>query len=142
MNLFNSLLMHSLTQFALLLGILSILDAATNDLALLINTLNLQATLAMLNITPLQPSLLPAKATGAIDYNGSPRKKTLLADSPLKNTLRSSMSSISSLHPYAQSRGTIKLKTSQQPMSSIIDYLQRFCRANNKSRGDNNDRGQ
>ena len=141
MNLFNSLLMHSLTRFALLLGVLSILDAATNNLVLLINTLNLQATLATPDITPIWPSLLPAKATGAINYDGSPRKKTLLANSPLKNTLWSSMSSISSLRPYAQSRGTIKLKTSQQPMSSIINYSQRFCGANNESRWDNNDRG-
>ena len=121
MDLFSFfLLMHLLTQFALLLGVLSILDAATNDLALLINTLDLQATPATPDITPLRPSPLLAKATGAIDYDGSPRKKTLVADSPLKNTLRSSMSSISSLRPYAQSRGTIKQKTSQQPVSSLI----------------------
>lgn len=99
-NLFNSFLMHSLTQIALLLGVLSILDAATNDLALLINTLDLQATPATPDITPLQPSFLPAKATaGYIDYDGSPRKKTLVADSPLKNTLRSSMSSIVAFVP-------------------------------------------
>ena len=43
-----------------------------------------------------------------------------LADSPLKNTLRSSMSSISSLRPYAQSRGTVKPNVSKPSMSSII----------------------
>ena len=95
------------TFIDLSIGVLSILDAATNDLALLINTLDLQATPSTSDLTPLRPSSLPAE-------DGSP-KKELLADTPLKKTLRSSMTSISSLRPYAQSRGTVK-----PPMSTII----------------------
>ena len=98
------------------IGVLSILDAATNDLALLINTLDLQATPNTPDLTPLRPSPLPAeKVAGTLEYDGSPKKKAAV-DSPLKKTLRSSMSSISSLRPYAQSRNTV----SKPPVSSII----------------------
>jgi serine/arginine repetitive matrix protein 2 len=44
----------------------------------------------------------------------------LVADSPLKKTLRSSMSSISSLRPYAQSCGALKSKVFKPSMCSII----------------------
>ncbi|KAF8814601.1 hypothetical protein BYT27DRAFT_7249906 [Phlegmacium glaucopus] len=101
-------------------GVLSILDAATNDLALLINTLDLQATPATPDMTPLRPSPLTAEKIAAAEYDGSPRKKGLLADSPLKNTLRSSMSSISSLRPYAQSRGTVKPNVSKPSVAALI----------------------
>ena len=104
-------------MFLLFIGVLSILDAATNDLALLINTLDLQATPNTPDMTPLRPSPLPAEmVAGSLEYDGSPKKKGF-ADSPLKKTLRSSMSSISSLRPYAQSRGTVKSKPS---MSAVI----------------------
>jgi serine/arginine repetitive matrix protein 2 len=102
----------------LFLGVLSILDAATNDLALLINTLDLQATPITPDLTPLRPSPLPAEEVAA-EYGGNPKRKALVADSSLKKTLRSSMSSISSLRPYAQSRGAVKSKVSK-PSSSII----------------------
>ncbi|KAH9487444.1 hypothetical protein JR316_0001520 [Psilocybe cubensis] len=118
-------------------GVLSILDAATNDLALLINNLDLQATPSTPDMTPLRPSasMSPSptpvstlEKAKAID-NGSPttaasKKRRLVADSPLgaksvvKNSSASnaqtmrpellrqmSTSSISSLRPYAQSRG-------------------------------------
>jgi len=94
--------------------LVSILDAATNDLALLINTLDLQATPITPDMTPLRPSPLPT------EDDGSPKKNTLVADSPLKKTLQSSMSSISSLRPYAQSRGAVKPNGSKPPMSTII----------------------
>ena len=101
------------SYISLFIGVLSILDAATNDLALLINTLDLQVTPSTPNLTPLRASPLPADEVA--DYDGSPKKGALVADSPLKKTLRSSMSSISSLRPYAQSRSTVK-----PPMSTII----------------------
>ena len=101
------------SYISLFIGVLSILDAATNDVALLINTLDLQVTPSTPNMTPLRASPLPAEEVA--DYDGSPKKGALVADSPLKKTLRSSMSSISSLHPYAQSRSTVK-----PPMSTII----------------------
>ena len=100
-------------------GVLLILDAATNDLALLINTLDLQATPITPDMTPLRPSPLPVEEV-ASEYDGSPPKKALVADSPLKKTLRSSMSSISSLRPYAQSRAAVKPKVSKPSMSSIV----------------------
>ena len=94
------------------------LDAATNDLALLINTLDLQVTPSTPNMTPLRPSPSSGKVVG--EYNGSPKKRAVIADSPLKKTLRSSMSSISSLRPYAQSCGAVKSNISKPPMSTII----------------------
>ena len=98
---------------------LSILDAATNDLALLINTLDLQATPNTPDMTPLRPSPLSSeKVAGTLEYDGSPKTKAFV-DSPLKKTLRSSMSSISSLRPYAQSR-TVKSNVSKPSMSTII----------------------
>ena len=76
------------TFIDLSLGVLSILDAATNNLALLINTLNLQATPSTPDLTPLRPSSLPPE-------DGSLKKKELVVDTPSKKTLRSSMASIS-----------------------------------------------
>ena len=71
------------------------------------------------DLTPLRPSPLPVEEIAA-EYDGDPKKKALVADSPLKKTLRSSMSSISSLRPYAQSRGAVKSNVSKLPMSSMI----------------------
>ena len=96
-----------------------ILDAATNNLALLINTLDLQATPMTPDMTPLRPSPLPVEEVAA-EYDGNPKKKALVADSPQKKTLRSSMSSISSLRPYAQSRSAVKPKLSKPSMSNLI----------------------
>ena len=70
------------------------------------------------NMTPLRPS--PSSGEEVGEYDGSPKKRALVADSPLKKTLRSSMSSISSLRPYAQSRGAVKPSVSKPPMSTII----------------------
>jgi hypothetical protein len=58
----------------LIIGVLSILDAATNGLALLINTLDLQATPMTPDMTPLQPSPSPAEEVAA---ENSPLKKNL-----------------------------------------------------------------
>ncbi|KAF5320363.1 hypothetical protein D9611_011342 [Ephemerocybe angulata] len=75
-------------------GVLSILSAATNDLAQLINNLDLEATPATPDVTPLRPSLSPfssepsASSTGlsrSFSYNGSPLKdRTTLAGSAFK----------------------------------------------------------
>ncbi|KAM6497668.1 hypothetical protein JOM56_005616 [Amanita muscaria] len=76
-------------------GVLSILDAATNDLAQLIMTLNLEAT----------PSSTPnATPLGRLsnDENLTDRLPNM-PESPLSKTLRKSMASIQSLRPYAQS---------------------------------------
>ena len=97
------------------LGVISILDAATNDLALLIKTLDLQATLMTPDLTPLRPSPLPALPVEEVsaEYDDNPKRKALVAESPLKKTLRSSMSSISSFRPYAQFRGAVKSNASR-----------------------------
>ncbi|KAF6758956.1 hypothetical protein DFP72DRAFT_164935 [Ephemerocybe angulata] len=75
-------------------GVLSILSAATNDLAQLINNLDLEATPATPDVTPLRPSLSPfssepsASSTGlsrSFSYNGSPLMgRTTLAGSAFK----------------------------------------------------------
>ncbi|KIM47258.1 hypothetical protein M413DRAFT_271782 [Hebeloma cylindrosporum] len=109
-------------------GVISILDAATNDLAQLINILDLQATPGSTpNGTPLRgssdsPSVTGSSVVSSAMGSSAANKPTatgraqrrIVADSPLKKmytqaqprTLRASgSSSISSLRPYAQSRG-------------------------------------
>ncbi|KAJ3573255.1 hypothetical protein NP233_g2552 [Leucocoprinus birnbaumii] len=114
-------------------GVLSILDAATNDLAQLINNLDLEATPNTPDLTPLQPDFLNRLNA----FNGSPVKKARLGvDSPLKNKSPStstgdarglnpcpSVASITSLRPYAQSRGkaTKTLTTPVYTSSSVDD---------------------
>ncbi|KAG6865214.1 hypothetical protein C0991_004415 [Blastosporella zonata] len=88
-------------------GVLSILDAATNDLAQLINHLDLEATPVTPDMTPLRPLNAPLSSAKSGDST-----RTYSQDSPTKNmlsggTVRKSahkMPSISSLRPYAQSR--------------------------------------
>ena len=87
--------------FARFLGVISILSAATNDLALLINALDLQATPGTPDLTLLKPSTVKNGQT-AVNANALRRSQD---DSPLKWTLNSNVSSIASLRPYAQSRG-------------------------------------
>ncbi|KAF8148662.1 hypothetical protein B0H34DRAFT_802878 [Crassisporium funariophilum] len=115
-------------------GVISILDAATNDLALLINNLDLQATPGTTpntpDMTPLRPSPFPSPSPlsfptsnlsslpalpvpAQMEYTGSPTSKSsrntmkrgLVPESPLRRGLRESAGSVSSLRPYAQSRG-------------------------------------
>ncbi|CAA7269077.1 unnamed protein product [Cyclocybe aegerita] len=116
-------------------GVLSILDAATNDLALLINNLDLQATPGTPDLMPLRPSPLSTvekdasdsaslSLPGSTESNDSPAPKSsrrcaTVADSPLKCTLHGSMASFSSLMPYAQSRGRPK---SEQDMANAANY--------------------
>ncbi|KAH8096901.1 hypothetical protein BXZ70DRAFT_895536 [Cristinia sonorae] len=83
-------------------GVLSILDAATNDLASLINRLDLEATpasCASTNASPLSVTNSPARALLPVD--DSPIKKRTVRDTALIAELRESVASISSLRPYA-----------------------------------------
>ncbi|KAI0746236.1 hypothetical protein C8Q80DRAFT_1271161 [Daedaleopsis nitida] len=80
--------------------VLSMLDAATNDLASLINRLDLEATPASTTNTPLRLSPL---ATG----EESPLKaRGVHCGSPLRGELRESTASIASLRPYAKSQSS------------------------------------
>ncbi|KAF5376919.1 hypothetical protein D9615_007315 [Tricholomella constricta] len=95
-------------------GVLSILDAATNDLAQLINHLDLEATPGTPDMTPLRPSpeLLNSlyknrSSPGAYEMDSPTKNKSknfiLPMDSPAKKSPHN-MPSVSSLRPYAQSR--------------------------------------
>ncbi|GLB36845.1 hypothetical protein LshimejAT787_0311320 [Lyophyllum shimeji] len=92
-------------------GVLSILDAATNDLAQLINHLDLEATPATPDMTPLRPS---AALFGSLSKGGSPgdydsptksktKNPTALLDNPAKKSPHN-VPSFSSIRPYSQSR--------------------------------------
>ncbi|KAJ3980260.1 hypothetical protein F5890DRAFT_1557848 [Lentinula detonsa] len=82
-------------------GVISILSAVTNDLAQLINHLDLEAT--------------PGATPGTPSPDASPWRRPVgfqtPQDSPTKKTLRGTMTSISSLRPYAQSRGSTIVKS-------------------------------
>lgn len=93
------------------LGVLSILSAATNDLALLINTLDLQATPSTPDMTPRMPSSTTSQAECA---SVTPRNPEV--ESPLKKT-QTKVSSLAPLRPYAQSRG---YGVSKSPQSNVI----------------------
>ncbi|KAG1847994.1 hypothetical protein C8R48DRAFT_779063 [Suillus tomentosus] len=79
-------------------AVMSLLDAATNDLAQLINRLDLQATPDMSPLSGRSPSLL------ASSQAGSPTKRMTL-ESPVKR-LRASAASVTSLRPYAKTIST------------------------------------
>ncbi|KAH9913689.1 uncharacterized protein BXZ73DRAFT_81864 [Epithele typhae] len=84
-------------------ALMDILDAATNDLASLINRLDLEATPASTAGTPL--ALSPFRVP-----QDSPLKGRAAAmRSPLKNELRESQASIASLRPYAKSQSPTAL---------------------------------
>ncbi|KAI0027700.1 hypothetical protein K488DRAFT_90544 [Vararia minispora EC-137] len=89
---------------------LSLLDAATNDLASLISRLDLEASPGTPNGSPLRLSPSLSKLfrdspglPGGKDY-GSPIKKPHSSVGPSVG-LRGSQTSVASLRPYAQSRG-------------------------------------
>ncbi|KAI0051553.1 hypothetical protein FA95DRAFT_1580533 [Auriscalpium vulgare] len=104
-------------------GVLSILDAATNDLASLISRLDLEATPGTPDGSPLRlsPSLteLLANSPQLRDprLTGSPFKKPAPpVDTPSKGpTLRTSMASVTSLRPYSQSRRQATVSGPQAP---------------------------
>ncbi|KAG1727136.1 hypothetical protein EDB19DRAFT_1914356 [Suillus lakei] len=79
-------------------NVMSLLDAATNDLAQLINRLDLQATPDMSPMSGCSPSLF------ASSQPGSPTKRMTL-ESPIKR-LRANAASVTSLRPYAKTIST------------------------------------
>ncbi|KAI0354136.1 hypothetical protein OH77DRAFT_1405859 [Trametes cingulata] len=81
-------------------AVLSILDAATNDLASLINRLDLEATPASTNNTPLCLSPLQVAQESPLKARAAQRS------SPLNPELRESTASIASLRPYAKSQSS------------------------------------
>ncbi|EMD32355.1 hypothetical protein CERSUDRAFT_108803 [Gelatoporia subvermispora B] len=95
-------------------GVLSILDAATNDLASLINRLDLEATPASsANSSPIKPT--PLQGSG----QESPLKRRAgTLTSPLKMELRDSTASISSLRPYAKAQSTTT-ETLRKPSDAV-----------------------
>jgi len=110
-----------------------IIQAATHDLAQLINNLDLQATPGTLDMTPFRPSPLSIErdtsgslttsvapsALASPSGSPSPRNKRLVGEGPLKKTLRNNIS-IGSSQPYAQSRGYFsKLSTSSSSSSPL-----------------------
>jgi serine/arginine repetitive matrix protein 2 len=89
---------------------MSILDAATNDLAQLINRLDLEATPGTPDMTPLRGSSLTSPHA-----NGNTQAtKDRFPESPVKGMLRESMASMNSLRPYrhAQSNPAAAAATS------------------------------
>lgn len=88
-------------------AVISLLDAATNDLAQLINRLDLEATPGSSHVTP--------RSHTSLDYAQSPRM-CAVADSPVK-ALRANVASISSLRPYGQS---LMCKTSEVKLGQHI----------------------
>jgi hypothetical protein len=91
-----------LNQFPL--GVTSILDAATNDLAQLINHLDLEATPGTPDVSPLRPSL--QVSTSKKNDPGSPLRGG------------ESMASMSSLRPYGQPQ-TQRLQLAAQPKHGL-----------------------
>ena len=85
-----------------MIGVISVLDAATNDLAQLINHLDLEATPG----TPQDRPLIQRSPSTDLRPGESPvRKRVIALDSPVINSrLRMNIASISSLRPYAQTR--------------------------------------
>ena len=108
---------RTVTELAPDNAVLSLLDAATNDLAQLINRLDLEATPGSVEMTPMNqrsPFLLDPSTN-------SPPNKRLTADSPIKGLHRKN-SSMTSLRPYTQSRSkTIGVQLGQNiaPWSTL-----------------------
>ncbi|KIJ60131.1 hypothetical protein HYDPIDRAFT_32553 [Hydnomerulius pinastri MD-312] len=80
-------------------AVISLLDAATNDLAQLINRLDLEATPGTPDMTPMS-----RRSPFSLERsnNMSPSKNRLTMESPVKG-LRASAASVTSLRPYAMS---------------------------------------
>ena len=114
----NLIWYNFLTNFSRL-GVLSILSAATNDLALLINTLDLQATPSTPDITPFKSSIVKNQADSAVNQVNTRNQET---ESPLRKTLRRQVSSLASLRPYAQSRGYGTSKPSSNITTAVESH--------------------
>ncbi|KAL0062368.1 hypothetical protein AAF712_010779 [Marasmius tenuissimus] len=95
-------------------GVMSILSAATNELAQLINHLDLEATPGTTPGTPESFHWRPPRQeepVPALPCEDSPTKK---------KTLRKDVTSISSLRPYAQTRSNIAAKSSTISASGLL----------------------
>lgn len=103
------------------IGVLSILDAATNDLAQLINNLDLEATPNTPDISLSRP--LSKDLTDR--FNGSPvrRIQSVTTRDAGELGLRPSTVSISSLRPYAQSRGKATKTLTTPVFTSPVDDI-------------------
>lgn len=103
------------------IGVLSILDAATNDLAQLINNLDLEAT----PNTPDIPLSRPVSKDFTDKFNGSPVRRTRSVTTRVAGELglRPSTVSISSLRPYAQSRGKATKTLTTPAFTSPVDDI-------------------
>ncbi|KZT25561.1 hypothetical protein NEOLEDRAFT_1178340 [Neolentinus lepideus HHB14362 ss-1] len=104
-------------------GYISILDAATNDLASLIDRLDLQATPKSIDTSPLRPqdSWTVPPCPREPQEDGSPvKRRASVSDAPKEPTLRTSMASISSLRPYAQSRRGFSIPAPAQMIGQQI----------------------
>ncbi|KZP22137.1 hypothetical protein FIBSPDRAFT_890704 [Athelia psychrophila] len=104
-------------------GVMSVLSAATNDLAQLINYLDLEATPGTPDCSPLRPDLTSAeriaRGWSAKEAPLTVRQRVLALESPVKSTkkqggLREKVASVSSLRPYATVRAETAPTTQQQ----------------------------
>lgn len=91
------------------IGVLTILSAATNDLAQLINHLDLEATPCTPDLTPLKRSSTYSgkpSSSPSVEYNGSPLKKKADSARPgVKGAnVLPSQPSVASLRPYGPSK--------------------------------------
>lgn len=102
-----------------MLAMLSLLDAATNDLASLINRLDLEATPASTNNSPF--NLTPLQIV-----QDSPLKaRSINHRSPPQGELRESTASIASLRPYAKSQSSaMPPKLSMRPSQTLSKSAQ------------------
>ncbi|KAF7982388.1 hypothetical protein HWV62_28475 [Athelia sp. TMB] len=110
-------------------GVMSVLSAATNDLAQLINYLDLEATPATPDCSPIQPELTSAERIARGWSASQPpltvRQRVQALESPIKKQpgLREKVASISSLRPYAlrtQAAPTVPEQKGQPAIAKLI----------------------
>ncbi|KIY52945.1 hypothetical protein FISHEDRAFT_69402 [Fistulina hepatica ATCC 64428] len=107
-------------------GVISMLDAATKDLAQLITTLDLQATPGSTYGTPADSAKRRQDARNMPKWKPSVEAITMKHEeklpespSPLAKTLRHNTVSIASLRPYAQSRKNFS-PPKNEPQTSVV----------------------
>ncbi|KAI6113748.1 hypothetical protein EDD16DRAFT_1802786, partial [Pisolithus croceorrhizus] len=98
-------------------AVMSLLDAATNDLAQLINRLDLEATPGSRDISPRSN-----RSPSSLDQPGSPTpsKNRLTMDSPVR-ALRPNVASITSLRPYGKTStvGQVQIGQNIAPWATL-----------------------
>ncbi|KAL1696581.1 hypothetical protein GGG16DRAFT_85014 [Schizophyllum commune] len=110
-------------------GVISVLDAATNDLAQLITTLDLEATPS--SNYDVSPWRTEAQAYAASQE--SPLRRALTNPHPSMGSLRPANPSIQSLRPYAQSRGYQKANKTNAIGQQIGQQIAPWSTLNNLS---------